>query len=161
MSSTVHRFLALVVVACTSFTALAACSSDSGPVKAKPVLDLSKDGVGTCLLVGTSIDAEVSKLPTIDCALEHTHEIYATIVVSDTKYPVYPGTEALDAVAQHDCTAAFQPYVGSVPFDSALFFSWLLPTLASWNDHKDRTILCVTSRFDNAKLKGTVKGSRL
>ena len=161
MPSAAHRLIALALVATTAITSLAACSSDNNPVKAKPVLDLSKDGVGTCLLVGTSIDAEVSKLPTIDCALEHTHEIYATIVVSDTKYPVYPGAEALDALAQHDCTAAFQPYVLSGPFDSALFFSWLLPTLASWNDHKDRTIICVTSRFDNAKLKGSVKGSRL
>ena len=124
-------------------------------------MDLDEDGPGTCLLVGDSIEVEVSSLPVIDCASEHTHEIYAVVTLTDEEYPVYPGAEQLDAVAQHECTIEFQPYVGSGPFDSALFFSWLLPTIGSWNEHDDRSVLCVVSRLDDAMLIDSVYQSGL
>jgi len=132
------------------------CSGDDGPTEDKGVMDLDEQGPGTCLLIGDSIEVEVSSLPVIDCALEHTHEIYAVVTVTDKDYPVYPGAEKLDAVAQHECTIEFQPYVQSGPFDSDLFFSWLLPTIGSWNEHDDRSILCVVSRLDNGKLIDSV-----
>lgn len=139
---------------------LGACSDDGNGTSSKNVDDLAKSGPGTCLLVGKEIDAEVSSLPTIDCKKSHTHEVYA-VVTAGKKDDVYPGNEALEAVAQRECTAEFKPYVGSGPFDTKLFFSWLLPTLGSWNDHGDRTIICVASRFDNSPLVGSIKGSNL
>ena len=139
---------------------LAACSSDGKGATDKNVLDLSNK-LGTCLLVGNSIATEVSSLPTIDCEKEHTHEIYGEVQLTDKDFKVYPGTDALGAVAQRECTRQFEPYVGSGPRDTSLFYSWLLPTLGSWNDHNDRTILCVAGKFDNSKLVGTIKDSKL
>ena len=48
-----------------------------------------------------------------------------------TEKSVYPGFEALEADAQAQCLAAFEPYVGINPFDSDLFVSWLVPTLTT------------------------------
>jgi hypothetical protein len=157
MGTVLHRVSLFVA---TGALLLGACSSDSKGTTDKAVLNLS-DKVGTCLLVGPTIKTEVSSLPTIDCAKEHTHEIYGTIVLTDKEYPVYPGTDALGAVAQRECTRQFEPYVGSGPRDTSLFYSWLLPTLGSWNNHKDRTILCVAGNFDSKPLIGTIQHSKL
>jgi hypothetical protein len=157
MGTVLHR-VSLILAA--GGLLLAACSSDGKGTKDKNVLELS-DKVGTCLLVGDKIATEISSLPTIDCAKEHTHEIYGTIVLTDDQFKVYPGTDALGAVAQRECTRQFEPYVGSGPRDTSLFYSWLLPTLGSWNDHDDRTILCVAGTFDNSMLTGTIKQSKL
>jgi hypothetical protein len=139
---------------------LVACSDDKGA----PVLELAKKGKGTCLMAGLDIGPEVTEIPTIDCAKEHSHELYDVIPYRNDESPeqsdVFPGLAALDSFAERVCIASFELYVGVSPFDSTLSFSWLVPTLASWNNDNDRDILCVVGLFDGNMLTGSVKESK-
>lgn len=154
-----HRIVALSkfslvrlpVVAVAGLLVLSSCSSDGG----EPVVNLTASEVGTCLDFGDSIEAEVTELPVVPCGEPHTHEIYA-IEFSDAA--TYPGLEALEADAQAKCLGVFEDYVGVSAFDSELFFSWLVPTLNSWDREDDRQIVCVIGEGNGAPLVGTVRG---
>lgn len=130
---------------------LSSCSGDDG----ESVVDLPSSEIGTCLDFGDSIDAEVTELPAVPCGEPHTHEIFA-IELSEAE--TYPGLEALEADAQAKCLGAFEDYVGVSAFDSELFFSWLVPTLNSWDREDDRQIVCVIGEGNGAPLVGTVRG---
>jgi hypothetical protein len=147
-------------VIATALAALVLCSLAScskGKASGTPVLDLAQTGPGTCLKVPDSLGDTVTKLPVVDCAVPHTHEIFA--VVPDTDSDVFPGDEALNAFAERSCTGQFEPYVGVSLFDSSLLMTWLVPTLGSWNDHQDTNVLCVLADFQAAPLTGSMKGS--
>lgn len=135
---------------------LAACSGGDD-IAETPVLELSETGPGTCLEVDDDLPPEVEKLPVIDCATEHTHEIYA--IVDYTEGDVFPGLEALNAFAERTCVAEFEPYVGISIFDSQLLMTWLVPTLSSWNEEDDTEVLCVLADFQAAPLVGSMKDS--
>jgi hypothetical protein len=137
--------------------ALALCVAGCSSSKASgtPVLDLSTRGAGTCLDVPDSLGDTVTKLPVIDCAKPHTHEIFS--VIADSGSDVFPGDQALNAFAERSCTGAFEPYVGVSVFDSTLLMTWLVPTLSSWNDHHDDKVLCVLADFNAAPLVGSMK----
>ena len=127
------------VVALASCLAASSCSGDDG----EPVVDLSESAVGTCLEFGDSVEAEISELPAVPCLEPHSHEIYA-IEFSDAA--TYPGF------------GAFEEYVGVRAFASELFFSWLVPTLHSWDRENDRQIVCVIGEGNGAPLVGSVRG---
>jgi len=145
---------------------LGACSSGDD-TNETPVLKLSDEGPGTCLQVPDDLPAEVAKLPVIECSVEHTHEIYAVVDYASTSRTsdttansdVFPGQEALNTYAEQVCVREFEPYVGVSAFDSTLAFTWLTPTLSSWNDHDDRAVLCVLNNIDRAPMVGSKKGS--
>jgi hypothetical protein len=150
----------------TSLLLMAGCSGDDD--KGTSVIDLGAKGPGTCINAPADLGPEVKKIPTIDCAKEHTHEIFAVVKYveqvagkPDKPTDVFPGLEALDAFAQRACIAEFEPYVQVSAFDSALTFSWLTPTLASWNGSaKDRSIICVLGMFNGDKLTGSMAGTK-
>ena len=147
----------------TGLLLLAACSDDDpADGESTPVLELGGedgDAIGTCLLVTDELPAEVAELPVVPCELEHSHEIY---YVEDDTRDVYPGLEALETFAQQVCVREFEPYVRISPFDSTLFFSWLVPTLDSWNsEQKDREVICVLGNLDGSLWTGTRKDSRI
>jgi hypothetical protein len=146
----------LLAVACTA--AIVGCSDDPDPDRptAESVLQVSDR---TCLLVEGPLDPEVSELPVIDCDRPHTHEIYDR--VRDDEHDVYPGFAELEQFAQLACYSSFEDYVGVNPFDSALFVSWLVPTLDGWNDKNDREILCVAGRRDGGQLDVSIEGTQL
>lgn len=129
-----------------------ACSGDDD---GEAVIGLQPSQIGTCLDFGDSIGADVEKLPAVPCEDPHTHEIFA-IETSDAE--TYPGFEALEADAQAQCLGAFDDYVGISAFDSELFFSWLVPTLTSWDQDDDRQIICVIGEGNGAPLVGSVRG---
>jgi len=136
---------------------VSACSDDGGD-SGTPVLELSKTGPGTCLDVPDTLGETVTKLPVIDCAKEHSHEIYAVVAYDESD--VFPGDEALNAFAERSCVGAFEPYVGLSVFDSSLLMTWLVPTLSSWNDEDDHDVLCVLADFQAAPLKGSMRGAK-
>jgi hypothetical protein len=133
---------------------VSACRDDGG---ADP-LGLGEGSVGTCMLFVEDVGAEVDKFPIVDCANEHSHEIFAVV-----EHPgdVYPGFEALEQSAETACLGAFEPYVGVSAFDSELFYSWFVPTLDGWNDADDREIICVLGRNDAALTTGSMRGSNI
>ena len=139
-------------------TALGACSSDPNPNKpaSKGALKVEQ---GECLLVDDGLAAQVAKLPVIDCTKSHTHEIFAK--VADAEHQVYPGQAALEQLAETKCYGAFEDYVGINPFDSSLYITWIVPSLGSWNDKSDRTILCVLGLKGGGQMDQTAKGRKI
>ena len=136
---------------CSARSFVAACSGDDD---GEAVIDLTDSEIGTCLDFGDSIDEEITVLPVVPCGEPHTHEIYA---IEFSEAATYPGFEALEADAQAKCLGAFEDYVGVSAFDSELFFSWLVPTLNSWDRDDDRQIVCVIGEGNGAPLVGTVE----
>ena len=121
------------------------------------MLELADRGPGTCLQAAPDLGPEVAGIPTVPCTEEHTHELYAVVPYEGD---VFPGLAALAAFAERVCVAEFEPYVGISVFDSTLTFSWLVPTLASWNNNDDRDVLCVVGPFDGSSLSVSVKDSQ-
>lgn len=144
------------IVVAAALLLLGACSGGDDTSE-KPVLDVGEQGAGTCLQVTDELGPEVTKLPVIDCAEPHTHEIYA--VVDWDQGDVFPGLDALDTFAAQVCVREFEPYVGISSFDSSLSFTWLTPTLGSWNDHDDKAVLCALSDRLFEPLTGSMQGS--
>ncbi|MGB0112407.1 MAG: septum formation family protein [Ilumatobacteraceae bacterium] len=128
----------------------ASCSGDDGG----DVIDLAPTAIGTCVDFGDTVGADVTELPEVPCGEEHSHEIYA---LAEVDLDTYPGFEALEADAQAQCLAAFEDYVGISAFDSELFFSWLVPTLTSWDKDDDRQIICLIGEGNGARLVGSVR----
>ena len=135
-----------------------ACSSDANPNKPASKGALKVDA-GECLLVDEGLAAQVADLPVIDCTKAHTHEIFATVI--DKTDQVYPGQATLEQLAETQCYGQFEAYVGISPFDSSLFVTWIVPSLGSWNDKDDRSILCVLGRKDGGQLDRSAKGIKL
>jgi len=133
---------------------------DTADVDEQAVLDVETNTADpVCMQVDESFPAEVEKLPIIDCADPHTHEIYATV---ESPEAVFPGVDALGDFAEVRCLEAFEPFVGTSPFDSVLSYSWLVPTLQSWNDEDDREVLCVLMNRDRAvPLTGSMRDARV
>jgi hypothetical protein len=137
---------------------LAACSSAKNPNKptSKGALDVSTN---ECMQIDPKgLSPDVSKLPIIDCSKPHTHQIFFTYQDTDD---VFPGMTALEATAQQQCLTAFQPFVGISFVDSTLFVTWIVPSLDSWNDKKDRAILCVLGLKNGGTLTGSAQGTKL
>lgn len=103
------------------------------------VFDVS---VGDCLNPGDKIGTEIANIKAVPCKDPHTHEVFAL-----PKYPgtsdVYPGDDKLKSFANAQCLEAFGKYTGTDYLDSKLFFSYLQPSIRSWNEGKDRTVMCV------------------
>ena len=130
----------------------------------RPATELGADGDGVCLDVAADVGPEIVDLPVVDCDTPHTHEIYAVV---ESAAETYPGFDALEDEAQVACLTAFEPYVEISPFDSTLFYSWMVPTLASWEDpdlgdggeRGDREIICVLGNRDGEALTGSMRGT--
>ncbi len=43
--------------------------------------------------------------------------------------------------------------------DSKLFYTYLLPSARSWNDGKDRKVVCIVTTTGD-QLQGSIKGSK-
>ena len=140
---------------------LAACSDDDADPNEpsdEPVLEVATNtGEPVCMQVTEDLPPEVEQLPIIDCDVPHTHEIYATPELDENA--VFPGLDALNEFAQVECLEAFEPFVGTSPFDSSLSYTWLVPTLGSWNEKDDREVLCVLADRGGAELVGSQRGA--
>lgn len=126
---------------------LAGCSKDKagrrdGALTKAGNISVFDVQVGDCLMPGDKLKAEISSIRAVPCRQPHTHEVFAL-----PEYPgdsdVYPGEAKLADFANASCLESFGNYTGSDYLDSKLFFSYLQPSVRSWNDGKDRRIVCV------------------
>jgi hypothetical protein len=140
------------VLACLVLGGLATSCSEDGDDE--PLTGLTDDALGTCLDFRDTIEAEVAELPRVPCGEPHTHEIYA---LADSEAATYPGLEALEVEAQSKCLDSFEDYVGVSAMDSELFYSWLVPTLDSWDRDDDRQIVCILGEDNGIPLTGTMR----
>ena len=153
----VVRKLSIVLV----LVVVAACGDDEAdPLEPRqvPVLEIDTAGDPVCLKVEGVLAEEVETLPVIGCDVPHTHEIYDTIPYTETD--VYPGVAELSSFAQVECLTAFETFVGISAFDSSLSYTWIVPTLNSWNDEGDRDVLCVLTNRADEELVGSKRSSR-
>ena len=151
---------------------VASCSGgDDGESILKVEERLEADNTERCLDVDASVGPEVEDLNWVSCEVSHSHEVYHAVnfVPEDAAEAcdgksnpcVYPGFAELESFSQRECLGAFEPYVGFSAFDSRLFYSWMVPTLTSWNDHDDYEIICVAGQADSQPLQVSIRGSRL
>lgn len=161
----VRRPLAAVVAAVALTAGGTGCGDDddggdSGrkDVDVQPVMEVGSGAGPTCLLVEDDLAAEVEELPVVGCDVEHSHEIYSTVGY-DAK-DVYPGLDELTTFAEVECLRRFETFVGISAFDSSLSFSWMLPSLSSWNEENDRDVLCTLSDADGAPLRASMRGTQ-
>ena len=97
---------------------------------------------------------QVSELPIVPCDQPHTDEVYYIFDAADGEFP---GDEALQTLATERCDAAFAEYIGIPYADSELANYWFVPTEASWNRLKDRTLQCIA--YSNDEVTGSFQGT--
>ncbi|MGH9187372.1 MAG: septum formation family protein [Acidimicrobiales bacterium] len=146
-----------------------ASRGDDGAITEAGDVDAFDARVGDCLRVDEdNLTQEFEQLPAVPCAEEHSHEIYAVVDMAEqdegerfTRGAAYPGESVLMEDAQSVCAAEFEPYVGTDYVNSGLFFTYLVPSVQSWQeeDERDRTIVCLVSGTGEPET-GSVKGSQ-
>lgn len=154
---------AALLAAVVALSVTAACSKDgatrdhgkinkAGPIS---VFDLK---VGDCLLPEKGVTGDVDKLNAVPCKEPHTQEVFALPKFKGPGADVYPGEAEIRTFADAACLEAFSSYTGADYLNSNLFFSYLHPSLNSWNDEDDRTIVCVIVNTGN-ETTGSYRGT--
>ena len=139
--------------------ALAGCSGGgvdrdaSGAVTSSGSVSAFELRVGDCS--NPDLGETVRDLGVVPCADSHTHEVFHLAEHPDVPYP---GSAALEVFAEQQCVGAFGDYVGVELTESSLYFTYLYPSVGTWNDDEDREVVCfVVSREE--PLTGSVRGS--
>ncbi|QYH36620.1 septum formation family protein [Salinibacterium sp. M195] len=110
-------------------------------------------GVGDCEAVSQTAD-EVDSTRTIDCSEPHATEFYAVVIVPDGDFPEQ---DAMYALGDAECLAAFESYIGVNYDDSIYDFSYYSPSTETWASG-DREILCYAYDYSGAQIAGSVAG---
>ena len=78
--------------------------------------------------------------------------MFATIEYDEQD--VYPGVDELEQFAEVACLRAVRDVRRGQRLRLDLSYSWLVPSLAGWNDEDDRDVLCVLADADGAPADG-------
>lgn len=141
--------LPLLMVACTG----------GDDADTNDIIGVADDDTERCLDFELTDDSNIDDLPEVACSTEHSHELVGVV---DSPADAYPGFDALEEFAQAACLTEFENFVGISAFDSALFYTWIVPSIDSWNsDEKDRQVLCLAGSADGRDLVGSVRDTRL
>ena len=76
------------------------------------------------------------------CDEPHRQEVFAIPEYPAEDGEAYPGEAEIQTYADAACLEKFEEYTGEDYLNSNLFFTYLHPSVDSWNDD-DRTIVCV------------------
>lgn len=128
-----HRMgrLALPAVALIAIVPLSACGTG--------VMELQ---VGECFDAEPLEDAEeVSTVDTLDCAEEHTGEVFGSLEHADSE--TAPDQQELFLEADEHCYFEYESFVGVPVEQSAHEYYVLSPNQDSWEQADDRTSLCL------------------
>ena len=114
--------------------------------------------LGDCLKseLGLIGDA-VLDIPLVPCDLEHTHEVFFK---AEHPEGPYPGSAAIELFAEQQCVGAYYDYVGVELSESVYYYTYLFPSVGTWNDDKDRQIVCFVVARDQF-LTASVQGTKL
>lgn len=147
---------------------LAGCSLFGGGSGSTTSASVFSVRVGQCFQAPSKVQAELSSLKRTPCTSPHTREAYAVVAFAptdaagtagSTAASAYPGSDALSTFAKGACAQRFRSYVGIDYLDSSLFFTYLFPSVRSWEQDDDRKIICFVTTTGN-KLTKSVKGSK-
>jgi hypothetical protein len=114
--------------------------------------------VGDCI-VETDWDGQLAGggVEVVDCAEEHTDELFAVVAHDDT---AFPGEEEILTLADDACQQAFEGYVGASYQESDYDFSYIAPSEDTWKAG-DRESLCFLFDFEGDPLTGSAKDAGL
>jgi len=141
----VRRPVVLLLVA--ALVLAGACSKDKAErddgeiTKAGPI-SVFELRPGDCLYPDDKAVGEIENIKAVPCTEPHTQEVYAVPKFPDDS-DVYPGEAEIQKFADASCLEAFGEYTGIDYLDSNLYFSYLHPSLDSWNSGDDREVVCV------------------
>lgn len=94
--------------------------------------------------------------PAVPCSDAHDAEVYAVFDISGATD--YPGEDAVNALANSECVARFEAFVGVRLVDSDLAGHYFTPTASTW-DRGDRQVLCVAYLADGSTVTETFADS--
>lgn len=112
--------------------------------------------VGDC--TNSDLSEAADKLDLVPCEKPHALEAYS-IVVSTAS--TYPGADALQVFAEQSCIDKFFGYVGVELSQSILYYTYVYPSVTSWNNKSDRSVVCFIYKATEPLLISSVKGSKL
>ena len=147
-----NKFFALFAL-----LALVACGggglqrNDTGAVVSGGSVSAFEVQVGDC--TNAELKDETTSLSVVPCVEPHTHEAYFT---TDHPDGPYPGATALEVFAEQQCVGAFADYVGIEVAESRFYFTYLYPSVSTWNDKEDRQVVCFVVSRDEL-VTGTLK----
>lgn len=101
-----------------------------------------------------SIEDGIRELPVVPCDTPHDNEVFAVVTLPDGDFP---GQEGLQSVAEEECVAAFEEYVG-VPYDESDFVVFPIPPSSDSWEQGDRELLC-TLFLEGEQTTGSAEGS--
>lgn len=142
----------------TTILVVGACGGESlkrdadGAVTSKGKVSAYDVQVGDCS--AAELKEETVDIELLPCTEPHTHEAYFVVEHPDGPYP---GSTAIETFAEQQCVGAFADYVGIELSESRLYFTYLYPSVSTWNDDKDRQIVCFAVSRDEP-ISGSVKG---
>lgn len=120
-------------------------------------------GAGDCVLTPAETKVELTEVERVACSEPHQMEVFALrpyVAPGGGKAPSdFPGQEALTSFADGACAESFTGYVGVDYRDSALYYTYVMPSARSWGQDKDRTVVCFLTTTGD-KLKKSAKGTR-
>lgn len=119
---------------------------DSGAIIEEGDVDAMALRIGDCLTLDwEDPDAETVEVWTVHvtpCKVAHDSEAYAATSVAGEKYP---GEDTVLDQSEEFCLAEFASFVGTDWESSELDFTYLYPTVESWDQLHDREILCIAN----------------
>jgi len=95
--------------------------------------------VGDCLDMAGVEQAQVSEIPTVDCAQKHDGQVVHAFEMRDGDYP---DDREWSTAIEEGCTEGFEDVVGIAYAESELMVQDLSPTRESW-EAGDRQVLCL------------------
>jgi hypothetical protein len=154
----------LIIVACSDDSAQ---RDDDGSISEPGDVSVFDLRIGDCVETGEELEVDVASLRGVPCAQTHTHEVFGVVdlesVASDdddrfADGAAYPGEGPLEDEAKRVCVDEFASYVGVDYADSSLFFTYLVPSVRSWQEDDDRDVVCLAMR-SGEPMQGSVRGS--
>jgi hypothetical protein len=128
---------------------------DSGRIVDGGDLDVFTMQIGDCFQDIGDEAAEVANVSAVPCGQAHDNEVFYIFALSGD---AFPGEESVEQSASEGCLPEFETYVGAAYEESHLDYSWLTPTLRSWNEKDDREIVCILFDANLDRLTGSMKG---
>ena len=121
-----------------------------------------RNSSGVVVKVGDCSNSNLSqtpdKLDLVPCNKPHSLEAYSIVASTAT---TYPGADALDVFADQSCIDKFFDYVGVELSQSILYYTYVYPSVTSWNNKSDRSVICFIYKAIEPLLTKSVKGSKL
>lgn len=142
----------------TAVLLTAGCSGSDDDATKVSIFDLE---IGDCIRATAEVSAEVEKVEKVGCDVGHELELYSEVAFTTGSGEAgpFPGDAALVTFADGVCAEGFTDYVGVDYRDSALYFTYLLPSARGWDQGPDTSVLCFVTTTGE-QLTATVRDSQ-